>query len=105
MSSLVTWVQQSPSDDFWLAAAILIGLTVFGFIGAFYFYLRKRVMQDTPTSKIRSAAQGYVELNGHGDLLEGPPIIAPLTGSTCRSGRQYAMQHSNTSQPIMQKGR
>lgn len=83
MSSLVTWVQQSPSDDFWLAVAILIGLTVFGFIGAFYFYLRKRVMQDTPTSKIRSAAQGYVELNGHGDLLEGPPIIAPLTGTTC----------------------
>lgn len=40
-------------------------------------------MEDTPTSKLRSAAQGYVELSGYGALLEGAPIIAPLTGLTC----------------------
>ena len=40
-------------------------------------------MEDTPTSKIRSAAQGYVELSGHGELMEGPKIIAPLTSKYC----------------------
>lgn len=83
MSSLIEWVKQSPADDFWLAATILIVSATAGFIGAFYFFSRKRIMENTPTSKIRSAAQGYVELNGIGELLEGPPIIAPLTGRTC----------------------
>lgn len=42
-----------------------------------------RLLQDMPTSKIRSAAQGYVEL--YGVLLAGPgePLCAPLTGTPC----------------------
>jgi len=83
MSFLSAWVRQSPQDDFWLATVMMIVLAITGFIGAFYFFLRKRVMEDTPTAKIRSAAQGYVEFNGHGELLEGPPIIAPLTNTIC----------------------
>lgn len=66
-----------------MVVGILVVLAIAGFIGAFYYFMRKRIMEDTPTSKIRSAAQGYVELNGHGALLEGPPIIAPLTGMIC----------------------
>jgi len=43
-----------------------------------------RHASDTPTSKIRSAAQGYAELNGRITLAEGqPPLIAPLSGSAC----------------------
>ena len=44
------WVKQSPGDDFWTLAIILILLTVGGFIGAFYFFMRKRIIEDTPTS-------------------------------------------------------
>lgn len=42
-----------------------------------------RLLEDMPTSKIRSAAQGYVEL--YGVLLPGPgePQQAPLTGTPC----------------------
>jgi hypothetical protein len=40
-------------------------------------------MEDTPTSKIRSAAQGFVELVGTQHELEGSPLSAPLTGSNC----------------------
>lgn len=83
MSYLSDWALQSPADDFWLIVSILIVLAVAGFFGAFYFFSRKRTMENTPTSKIRSAAQGYVELSGHGRLLEGPPILAPLTGRYC----------------------
>ena len=77
------WVKQSPSDDFWTIAIILVLLTIGGFIGAFYFVLRKRIIEDTPTSAIRSAAQGYVELSGHGKLMQGSVISGPLTGTTC----------------------
>ena len=37
-----------------------------------------RLIEDTPTAKIRSAPQGYVELEGTGKLMDGPPIIAKL---------------------------
>jgi len=83
MSALTEWAHNSPPDDFWMAATVLVVLAVTGFIGAFFFFSRKRIMENTPTSRIRSAAQGYIELTGHGELLEGPPIIAPLTGRTC----------------------
>lgn len=80
---MTDWIYNTPADDFWSIAAVLIAATVAGFLGAFYFFYRKRIMEDTPTSRIRSAAQGYVELHGKGELMEGPPIIAPLTGTTC----------------------
>ncbi|TAJ92581.1 MAG: hypothetical protein EPO31_13410 [Gammaproteobacteria bacterium] len=81
-TELTRWAQVSPADDFWGAMTILIVLTLGGFIGAFYYFSRKRMMENTPTSKIRSAAQGFVELEGRGQLLDGPPIIAPLSGIT-----------------------
>lgn len=83
MSALIEWVKISPNDDFWLIAIISLASTLFGFAAAFYFFMRKRIMEDTPTSKIRSAAQGYVEIDGTGNLLEGPPITGPITGKTC----------------------
>ena len=83
MSSFSDWARFSAGDDFWLVTCIPIVLTVAGFLGAFHFFKRKRILEDTPTSKIRSAAQGYVELSGHGDVMDGPQIIAPLTGKYC----------------------
>jgi len=44
---------------------------------------RARLLEDTPTARIRSAPQGYVELEGEGRPLPGPPIVAPLTGTPC----------------------
>ncbi len=42
-----------------------------------------RLVEDTPTAKIRSAPQGYVELEGLGKLMDGPPIVAKLSGLPC----------------------
>jgi hypothetical protein len=42
-----------------------------------------RLIEDTPTCKIRSAPQGYVELEGLGKLMDGPPIVARLSGLPC----------------------
>lgn len=44
---------------------------------------RARLIEDTPTAKVRSAPQGYVELWGVGRQMDGPPIIAPLSGLPC----------------------
>lgn len=77
------WAQTSPADDFWILATILIISAIAGFLGGFRFLMRKRVLEDIPTSRIRSAAQGYLELDGVGQLMEGPQIIAPLTGTRC----------------------
>ncbi len=44
---------------------------------------RARLIEDTPTSRIRSAAQGYVELHGFARAGDEPPLAAPLTGTPC----------------------
>lgn len=44
---------------------------------------RARELEDTPQSRIRSAAQGYVQLLGRARLMPGPPITSPLSGTPC----------------------
>ena len=94
--TLKHWVQTSPADDFWLWAIALVVITIISFYFAFIFLNRKRIIEDTPTSKIRSAAQGYIELAGHGQLMEGQPIIAPLTGKTCTWYEYKVEEHRKT---------
>jgi E3 ubiquitin ligase/EF hand domain-containing protein len=83
LATLKEWAKLSPADDFWFWAIALSAAAIAGFFLAFTYMRRKRIIEDTPTSKIRSAAQGYLELVGHGYLMEGQPIISPLTGTTC----------------------
>lgn len=92
-ATFAEWIQGAPADDFWMVAALLLAATIGGFIGAFYFFYKKRIIEDTPTSKIRSAAQGYVEFSGHGELMEGQPITAPLTRTTCTWYRFKIEEH------------
>lgn len=39
-----------------------------------------RAMGDTPTARVASAAQGYVELRGTGYPLNGSPLLSPFNG-------------------------
>ena len=71
------------SSEFWWMAALCGGTSVFLFIQCFSSLHRANLMRDIPTSRIRSAAQGYVELEGTGGLLDGPAIVCPLTGTHC----------------------
>lgn len=83
ITALKEWARVTPPDDFWLWAILLLVAAIVGFFLAFKNMHSKRIIEDTPTSKIRSAAQGYLELVGHGHLMEGQPIISPLSGATC----------------------
>jgi hypothetical protein len=46
-------------------------------------YRRYRQIHDLPTSKVASAAQGYVELAGHADMVEGELISSQLSATPC----------------------
>jgi len=76
-------VQQLEPAEFWIGAGLLIALACGAFYAIFRFLHRYHIIEGTPTSKVRSAAQGYVELDGIGYLLPGTPIVAPLSGITC----------------------
>ncbi len=83
LDSATAWAINSPVDEFWKLTIALIILSLAGFAAAFYYLIRIRIMQDTPTAKVRSAAQGYTELIGHGELIIGETIKGPLTGNIC----------------------
>ena len=52
--------------------------------GGLYGWLRSvrhaRLILDTPTARIASAAQGYAELRGRGRPLAGTPVRSPING-------------------------
>lgn len=62
---------------------VLTVAAVVMFYLAFRNFTWARLMEDTPTARIRSAPQGYVELSGVGDLMPGPEIRSPLSGRSC----------------------
>lgn len=71
------------SGDFWLYSVLLAVTAVGCFYFSFVYLKRARLIEDTPTSKIRSAAQGYVELTGKAKMLDGDTLYAPLSKRPC----------------------
>jgi hypothetical protein len=68
---------------FWLLVIGLAAVAVYSFWYAFKAWAKNRVIEDTPTSRVRSAAQGYVELSGQGLLPGDSQNKGPLTGMPC----------------------
>jgi hypothetical protein len=65
-------------------AVFFLGLSVAAaFYYSFRFLRHTRLIEDTPTSKVRSAHQGYVELEGSVHPLDNTPVAGPLTGTHC----------------------
>lgn len=77
------WVLQLDQAHYWM---LLLGTAIGAVVALFAFASglhRTRIIEDTPTAKIRSAPQGFVELEGWSKLIPGPTIVAPLTGLPC----------------------
>jgi hypothetical protein len=83
VSELAQSVRHMPPAEYAIVTGIALVLALAAFIAMFRFVHRSRLIKDTPTSLIRSAHQGYVELEGTAELLRGEPIRAALTGSIC----------------------
>ncbi|MBI4937892.1 MAG: hypothetical protein HY846_06695 [Nitrosomonadales bacterium] len=65
----------------WLAClGLMAAISPFAWLSALR---RLRLVRDTPTSRIASAAQGYVELSGRGQPLPGAPLISKLRVLPC----------------------
>lgn len=68
---------------FWVTFVFSGGVSFCGGWWTIRRWSQVRHLQDTPTSKIRSAAQGYVELNGHLLALQSGVLRGPLTSKAC----------------------
>lgn len=72
---------QIGSRTGWLSCLTVMALiSLFAWLSALR---RLRAVRDTPTSKIASAAQGYVELIGRGKPLPDSPLISKLRLLPC----------------------
>lgn len=69
------------ADLFTLAIAVAVCL--FSCYALFNNLVKARLIEDTPTSRIRSASQGYVELSGFAKSLDHEILTAPLTRRPC----------------------
>ncbi len=78
---IIVLALQTESAEAWPYA--LLAMAVVSFFAWVGNYRRYRQIHDLPTSRIASAAQGYVELSGHSDLLAGDPIASPLSHTPC----------------------
>jgi hypothetical protein len=112
---MMSWFVQDLHTMATLHFSVFV-LVIAAFAGYFFYLIwrnfrRLRVIEDTPTARVRSAPQGYVELQGQVSGLSGQPVIAPLTRTACvwfryridreqhnsRSGSRWAEIESGTS--------
>ncbi len=93
--SLAHGIAGSDPGHFWIWTLVLLAVSVGGFVATFISLHKARLMENTPTSRIRSAAQGYVELDGYARLLPGPEIASPLSNARC-VWWQYRIERQET---------
>lgn len=92
----MTLIELFQNTTFWVGF-VLPFLGSLGFLYASFTCLRHtRIMEDTPTSKIRSAAQGYLELEGQqhslGAPLQGELSQIPCTWYECRIEKKVVVR-------------
>lgn len=73
-------IQAEDASAWPFALAAMSAVSFFAWIGNFR---RFRQIEDVPTSKVASAAQGYVELLGRSASIENFPVTAPLSQMQC----------------------
>jgi hypothetical protein len=87
---ILTFIFSSISFSSWIWPCIGIAGGIYLFVRGFKMLQRKRLILNTPTSKIRSASLGLVEVNG---LAVGPyTLTAPITGVPCYFYRTQAWE-------------
>ncbi|MAT49963.1 MAG: hypothetical protein CMK32_02115 [Porticoccaceae bacterium] len=74
---------QMPTAKFALGLSVAVIAALAGLLLSLRNIRRARLIEDMPTSRIRSASQGYVELMGLASAGETPMLRAPLTDRPC----------------------
>lgn len=90
LTFVARWSSSSSSSPPWLWPLVGACAGLYLFYRGFSLLQRKRLIMNTPASKVRSAAMGLVEVNG---LANGPyALTAPITGKTCYYYRTMVWQ-------------
>ena len=90
LSVILTFISSSEGFSSWIWPCVGIAGGLYLFVRGFKMLQRKRLILNTPTSKIRSASLGLVEVNG---LAVGPyTLTAPITGMPCYFYRTQAWE-------------
>lgn len=105
--SLLHSIAHGPTGEFLIWTVAIAGIAVVGLLVGMTLLRRARLLEDTPTSLVRSAPQGYVELRGHARMMPGPVITAPLSKKHCcwwRFRVEYRDGHNNKSWQVIERG-
>ncbi len=95
LADIAAQIAAADADSFWIWTGVSLLFGIGAFWGSFATLKKARLIENTPTSRIRSAAQGYVELEGDARLLPGPDILSPLSGQRC-CWWQYQVERQET---------
>ncbi len=68
---------------YWALAAACGAAAAFAIYRLFGSLTRDRFVTDTPLVRIRSAAQGYLRIEGHAGQAGPDLLLAPLSGRPC----------------------
>ena len=86
----------------WQIALSLVGLTS---LWAWNANLKRyRVVADTPTSRIVSAPQGYIEIVGRGQHTPGDNLVSPITGLPCLWYRYHVERKNGNKWELIDSG-
>jgi len=88
---LLVGIYLHTRSDWLIILSIMAAISILAWLSALN---RMRTIRDTPTSKIASAAQGYVELAGRGYPF-GEPLLGQLSRLPCLWYR-YRIEQRNT---------
>lgn len=90
-----------PINHLTILSSVATAGGLYFFFAGFRLLARKRLLLTTPTSKIRSAAPGLVEVTG---VAAGPyTTTAPITGKPCFLYQTIAWQQRNDNQDEWEK--
>ncbi len=83
VSGLQQWLLSLEGSDLIWVVGLLTALAAGGLYGFLRYGRLLRLIADTPTARIRSVPQGFVQLEGTTGWLPGPEIQARLSGRPC----------------------
>lgn len=70
-------------DWYWIFTLLMVMFCCYFFYMCYRSLIKYKAIEDTPTSKIRSATQGYVELMGTQLPCKVEPVVARLSHKPC----------------------
>ena len=83
MTEFASFVASLDPGEAAILVALCVAAAAWGAFRAWRALHVARMVEDMPTARAGSAHQGYVELEGRARLMDGPPIVAPLSREPC----------------------